>query len=112
MKILDIKELEISKTAHKVAVKKMHETKDVTIVHIMLKPGESLLKHITPVDAHFYVLEGTGFVEIAEEKVEVKAGQLIFSPANIVHTLYNESDSDFKFLVVKTPTPTTQTKIL
>jgi len=41
-----------------------------------------------------------------------KKDQLIFSPAKVVHTLLNESEASFKFLVIKTPTPTTETKVL
>lgn len=60
----------------------------------------------------FYVLEGEGIVEIGKERETVKKDQLIFSPAKIVHTLLNESETSFKFLVMKTPTPTTETKLL
>ena len=60
----------------------------------------------------FYILEGEGIVEIGKERETVKKDQLIFSPAKIVHTLLNESETSFKFLVMKTPTPTTETKLL
>ena len=81
-------------------------------MHIELKPGEALKRHITPVDVTFYVLEGEGIIEIGKERETVKKDQLIFSPAKVVHTLLNESDSSFRFLVIKTPTPTTETKLL
>ena len=60
----------------------------------------------------FYVLEGDGVVEIGTERAEITKDQLIFSPAKIAHRLFNESERNFRFLVIKTPTPTTETKIL
>ena len=59
-----------------------------------------------------YIFEGEGIVEIGKERETVKKDQLIFSPAKVVHTLLNESETSFKFLVIKTPTPTTETKVL
>ena len=112
MKIIDLNKVEISDTPHKVAVKKLMNFEHATIVHIELKPGEALKKHVTPVDVNFYVLEGNGIVEIGKERENVIKDQLIFSPAKIPHTLMNESDKDFRFLVIKTPTPTSETKLL
>lgn len=114
MKIIELENVTSSDTPHKVLVRKLLAFKHASIVHIELKPGESLKKHITPVDACFYVLEGNGRVEIGDEIKEVKKDDLIFSPAKIVHTLYNSENSEatFKFLVIKTPTPVSETKVL
>ena len=112
MKIIDIVDVEISDTPHKVAVKKLLNFEHATIVHIELKPGESVKKHITPVDVNFYILEGEGIVIIGDEKEVVKKDQLIFSPAKVLHQLLNKSEKNFRFLVIKTPTPTSETKIL
>ncbi|MGQ4875772.1 MAG: cupin domain-containing protein [Promethearchaeia archaeon] len=112
MKIINVKDVPIADTPHGVDVRKLINFEHATIVHIELKPGESLRKHKTPVDVNFYILEGKGIVEIGDESCEVQKDQLIFSPANIPHLLKNESDKNFRFLVIKTPTPTTETKIL
>ena len=74
--------------------------------------GEHLKKHITPVDAIFYVLEGTGIVEIGDEKLEVTKDTLIDSPAKIPHCWYNESDKILRILVTKVPKPSGPTKLL
>jgi len=79
---------------------------------ITLEPGESLKKHITPVDLFFYVLEGKGVVEIGEEKRDVGKDTLVNRPAKIPHCWYNESGAVLRFLVVKVPRPTASTKIL
>ena len=112
MKIVKLKEEKIIETPHKVDVRKLYDTEKAQAIHITLKPGEALLKHITPVDVFFYVLEGTGTVEIGDEKEEVYPDLLIESPAKIPHRLINQSDKVFRFLVVKIPRPTEQTKIL
>ena len=86
--------------------------KNAQVVHITLNPGESLKRHITPVDVFFYVLEGKGIIEIGEEKKEVGPDTLIESPAKIVHCWYNKSNEGLKILVIKVPRPTESTKIL
>lgn len=112
MKIVNVDDVNIADTPHKVDVRKLISYEHATIVRIELKSGEALKMHITPVDVCFFILEGDGIVQIGKEKEKVKKNQLIFSPANIPHTLMNESDANFSFLVIKTPTPTSETKIL
>jgi mannose-6-phosphate isomerase-like protein (cupin superfamily) len=68
-----------------------------------LKPGQSLKKHVTPVDVFFYILEGKGTVEIGDEKQEVEKDMLIESPKNSPHLLSNTGEGTFRFLVVKVP---------
>jgi len=105
-------EMEKAQTPHGVEVCKLYDTPDAQVMHIALEPGESLKKHITPVDVFFYVLEGTGIVEIGEEKLEVSRDTLIESPKDIPHCWYNESDGLFRVLVVKTPRPEKATRLL
>ena len=81
-------------------------------MQITLMPGESLRKHITPVDVFFYVLEGKGIVEIGDEKKEVVKDTFIDSPKGIIHCWYNQSHKKLRFMVVKTPFPTEPTKFL
>jgi len=112
MKITDISNLPISKNPHQVDARQAYDSESATVVVITLQPGESLKKHITPVDVFFYVLEGTGVVEIGDEQETVSKDMLVESPAKIPHRWLNESDSVFRVLVVKVPRPTTQTKLL
>ncbi len=80
MKVINVKDVEIADTPHKVAVKKLINFEHGTIVHIELKTGEALKLHKTSVDVTFYVLEGEGIVEIGVESKIVGKDQLIFSP--------------------------------
>ena len=112
LKIINVENISIADTPHKVDVRKLISYEHATIGCITLKKGEGLKLHKTPVDVCFYILEGEGIVEIGKEEENVKKDQLIFSPANIPHTLKNRGNEDFRFLVIKTPTPTTETKML
>ena len=112
MNIVNVDSADISQNPHKVDARKIYDTKNAQVVHITLKPGESLKRHITPVDVFFYVLEGKGIVEIEDEKKEVGPDTLIESPAKIVHCWYNEGNEILRILVVKAPRPMRSTKIL
>ncbi len=105
-------EVEKLNNPHKVDTRKLYNKPEANVIHLTLQPGEKLLRHITPVDVIFYVIEGNGTVEIGEEKKEVDADTLIESPADIVHCWYNTSKSILRILVIKTPRPTTPTKFV
>ncbi len=112
MKHVQVKDAEEKQTPHGVDVRALSDTEHAQVMHIILEPGESLRKHVTPVDALFYVLEGTGTVEIGDEMLEVETDTLIESPARIPHNLHNKSDKRVRFMVIKTPRPTEGSKLL
>jgi mannose-6-phosphate isomerase-like protein (cupin superfamily) len=110
--VVKYEEVEIADTPHQVDVRKLFESEHVSVVEIKLGHGQSLKKHVTPVDVFFYILEGQGVVEIGDEQVNVSHDMLIESPKGIPHLLSNDADEPLRFLVVKTPRPAGQTKIL
>ncbi len=112
MKIRNYKKLEVAKNPHGIQSTKMYDTDDALITHLVLKAGESLKPHITPVDVAFYVLEGKPTIMVDNEKIQVTKDDIIESPKDIVHCIYNDTDNDVRVLVMKLPKPTTQTKIL
>lgn len=112
MKITQVDTVEVSENPHHIDARKLDDTTHAQVLHLTLKPGESLKRHITPVDVFFYVLEGAGVVEIGDETKEVGPDSLIESPAGIVHCWYNKSTSTLRVLVVKTPRPTEKTVLL
>lgn len=105
MEIVEIANAESSPNPHGVDARKIYNTKNAVAVHMTIKPGQSLKKHITPVDVFFYVLEGEGIVEVGNEKKKVTQDTLIDSPAKIPHCWYNESEKNLRILVVKVPNP-------
>jgi quercetin dioxygenase-like cupin family protein len=112
MKITDVSKVVSGPNPHHVDARRVYESPHAMAVVITLKPGESLKKHITPVDVFFYVLEGTGVIEIGNEKQTVGRDMLVESPARIPHKWSNESTAVFRVLVVKVPRPTEETKLL
>jgi mannose-6-phosphate isomerase-like protein (cupin superfamily) len=112
MKITDVAKVVPGVNPHHVDARKVYDSEHATAVVITLQPREALKKHITPVDVFFYVLEGTGVVEIGDEKQTVEKDMLVESPARIPHKWSNESKSVFRVLVVKVPKPTEETKLL
>ncbi len=112
MKITDMKSSPEKPNPHNVSVRMLYDKENAQAVHIELKPGEALKKHITPVDVFFYILEGNGTVEIGDEQVSVSRDMLIESPAKIPHRLLNPGDGIFRVLVVKAPGPTEKTRML
>lgn len=104
-----LSEVEIMNNAHGVDARNLYNTEDAMITVITLNPGQSLKRHITPVDVAFYVLEGTGVVEVGDEKMDVTKDTLIESPKDIVHCWYNESSNPLRFMVVKAPKPAKKT---
>ncbi len=103
MKIIEVNNVESKPNPHGVDVRMISDLESAQVVHITLQPGESLKKHITPVDVVFYVLEGRGLVEIGDERKEVGSDTLIESPARIPHHWINQSNGKLRILVVKTP---------
>ena len=112
MKIVNAREAPGGPTPHNVKAAQVYDSEHAMAVHLTIGPGQALKRHITPVDVFFYVLEGTGVVEIGDERQTVGPDSLIDSPARIPHCWYNESDKPLRVLVVKVPRPTTQTKLL
>ena len=112
MKSIEVKDAQIQSNPHGVESKKLYDSEKAQVVHILLKPGQQLKKHLTPVDVLFFVLEGRGIVEIGDEKREVGPDTLIDSPAKIPHCWYNQSNGNLRVLVTKVPRPVEATKIL
>jgi len=112
LEITKVSETSSSKNPHGVDARPIYAHPNAQVIVLTLKPGESLKRHITPVDVFFYVLEGTGIVEVGDEKNEISKDMIVHSPAKIVHCWYNKSDKPLKVLVGKTPKPTKSTKIL
>jgi mannose-6-phosphate isomerase-like protein (cupin superfamily) len=112
MKITEVAKVVSGPNPHHVDARKIYDSPHAIAVVITLQPGEALKRHMTPVDVFFYVLEGTGLVEIGDEKMAIGKDMLVESPARIPHRWINESNAVFRVLVVKVPKPTEETKLL
>ena len=112
LEITKVCETATMKNPHGVDVRPIYSHENAKVMILTLQSGESLRRHITPVDVFFYVLEGKGIVEVGDEKKEVSKDSIIHSPAKIVHCWYNKSDNPLRILVAKTPKPKESTILL
>jgi len=112
MEIRNYKTLSQAKNPHGIKATKLYDMDHAVIMHLHLSPKEELKPHITPVDVAFYVLEGNPTILVGEEKVKVGKDDIVESPKDIVHCIYNESDEDVRVLVMKLPKPTAETKFV
>ncbi|MFN8258060.1 MAG: cupin domain-containing protein [Bacteroidales bacterium] len=103
---------EIRENPHKVDVRQMYNNASAQVMHVTLRPGESLKPHKTPVDVVFYVLEGTPLIQVGNESKEFEKDTLIESPAEIVHCISNLSKNDTRVLVIKAPRPDVTAKFV
>ena len=101
MKITKVNDTNTFNNPHQVQAKKIFESDKTTVIHMMLKPGESLKSHVTPVDVLFYILQGEPDIEIGDERIKVSADSIVESPAKIPHCVYNETENIARFLVIK-----------
>jgi len=81
----------------------LYMTDHAQAIHMTLRPGESLRRHVAPVDVFFYVLEGTGVVDVADEKKEVGPDTLVDCPSMTPHCWHNADNKLLRVLVVKVP---------
>lgn len=112
MKTKTYKSEPIKDNPHGIDVRQLYNEQSAQIMHINLKPGESLKPHKTPVDAVFYVLEGEPTIHIDGESIPQIKDTLIESPANIPHHISNESEETARILVIKAPRPENKSKLL
>ncbi|NQU31906.1 MAG: cupin domain-containing protein [Bacteroidetes bacterium] len=112
MKISKVIDTPTKENPHGVDVRLLYNKDTAQAVHMQLQPGESLKPHKTPVDVFFFVIEGTPDILVGEEKVRVEANSLVDSPKDIVHCIYNNTDTIVRVLVVKAPKPIAKTKVL
>jgi quercetin dioxygenase-like cupin family protein len=101
MRVTKVYDTACFQNVHAVEAKEIYDTKGAQVIHMSLEPGQSLKKHVTPVDVFFYILEGKGVVEIGDESQEVEKDEIIDSPKGIPHLLRNNGVGIFRFLVVK-----------
>ena len=112
MKIVKYQDQQIKETHHKIDVREMYNKESAQAMLMVLKPGESLKPHKTPVDVFFFVVEGKPTIHIGDESEVCEADTLIESPADIIHYISNDSESLARILVVKAPRAISKSYVL
>lgn len=73
----------------------------VNLVYLRFKLGESIPVHKNPVDVMFFVIRGSGVLQIGNETHEIKEGSGILITANEDRGWSNTDNPDLELLVVK-----------
>jgi len=93
------------KNAEKVPIaidaRKMLVRDDCELIHLTLKPGEILEKHSNPFDVAFYVLSGSGELEVGDETAIISVDTVIDVVAGEMRGWKNIGTEDLRVLVVK-----------
>jgi quercetin dioxygenase-like cupin family protein len=67
--------------------------------HAVLKSGREIEAHVDPYEEVYYLLSGRGVMTVGEERQEVAAGDAIWLPYGVPHSLLNDGDEDCVILV-------------
>jgi len=67
--------------------------------HAVLKPGKEIEAHIDPYEEVYYLLSGRGVMTVGDERQEVTAGDAVWLPCGVPHSLMNNGDEDCVILV-------------
>ncbi|PKP03315.1 MAG: cupin domain-containing protein [Bacteroidetes bacterium HGW-Bacteroidetes-6] len=105
MKRINIFSADSKENQHGVDVKMLYNRPEAQAVMITLQPGQKLKPHTTATDVFFFIYEGITTVHIGNETDNFESGNLIESPAGIIHWLSNETEQVTRILVVKAPRP-------
>jgi quercetin dioxygenase-like cupin family protein len=103
MEVVKISEVPTFITPVGVLARKLLDRSSFLIMNLLLKPGEAVEKHDMPDDAFFYVIKGSGIIEIGEEQTSAGETDIVFSPKNTPRGLYASPDQEFNVLIVRSP---------
>jgi quercetin dioxygenase-like cupin family protein len=99
MKIVELKDAE--KVPIHIDARKMCVRGDIEVIHLNFSPGETLEKHANPFDVIFYVLEGTGELEVEQEKRQIAPDTAIEVASNVMRGWKNTGKGNLRVLVIK-----------
>lgn len=77
--------------------------KNTAVRNIVLNPGEVIPPHNVEVDVFFYVVSGTGVIDIGGKDNLVIEGDIVVCPPNTDMSVNANQGVEFSFLNVKTP---------
>ncbi len=66
----------------------------------VLPPGNELEGHIDPVEEIYFILRGSGLMQVGDEERTVKEGDAVWIPAGELHSLKNTGNSVINIIVV------------
>jgi quercetin dioxygenase-like cupin family protein len=105
MKPITVAESPVVPNPHGLDAHRMFASPHVEVVHISLPAGKALVRHASPVDTLFYIIDGTATVESGSGRLTAPAGTITPNSAGTMHRVVNETAAQLRFLVIKTPQP-------
>lgn len=105
MNVIHVSDLPVVSTPKGLKFQTVVNIPEISILHLILQPGETVPAHTTPVNVVFQVWEGMGTISIGEEKREASRGDFVLSPREIPHALEADRGTVFSVLVMKVPNP-------
>jgi mannose-6-phosphate isomerase-like protein (cupin superfamily) len=86
------------------AIRELHHSSVQSLAEATLAPGqETMLHHHRVSEEIYFVLEGTGLMELDGERRHVAAGDAILIPSGAPHTLANDGDAPLRILCCCSP---------
>lgn len=79
----------------------LHSQKELEIIHLLLKPGDHLTEHKNPFDVIFYVIDGSGILNVDSESLALKYNDIIKVTKEKNRSWTNTSEHDLRILVIK-----------
>jgi mannose-6-phosphate isomerase-like protein (cupin superfamily) len=75
-----------------------------SIAHAVLNPGRASLPHRLKESSEvYYILEGSGVINVEGEEAEVRKGQAVFIPPGSWQHIRNSGSTDLEFLAIVHP---------
>ncbi len=79
----------------------LFRSEKLELIHLSLPPGEEIAVHANPSDVVFFVLSGSGELEVEGEVTGVVADSAIFVEAGRMRSWKNRSGNPLRLLVIK-----------
>jgi quercetin dioxygenase-like cupin family protein len=103
MKTISMDDIEGKTNKGGVESKQLLKNDDVQIMNLNLKSGDEVPTHSVPVNVFFYVVTGSGTIEIGDDKAVVGEKDIVPCPPETEMSLRADQGEEFSVLNVKTP---------
>jgi quercetin dioxygenase-like cupin family protein len=90
--------------------RKVVGTRELLIIQIALKPGQSVPQHAANSNVHLLVIKGDISVDLSGEITYAREGDVVPVEYKKIMKIANEGERDTTFLVLKTPNPSEMNK--
>ncbi len=80
---------------------KIYTSPTLDVIHLHLSPGDEVAVHSNPVDVVFCVIQGKVLIEADGKILQLNTFDTVEVLAGVERGLKNDSDQDFRVLVLK-----------